>query len=152
MMFDWLHGSYGDVDKTTWTGGNAAKDSILDDLIYLISNDFGSGGCQSTGGKAMLGMVEQALGPNGVPKRNSSNFPENCHVTDWLDYWFQPIEIGQDAAGKKYTNSTCRDLELKLDDEGYWFGQKNSSSPEKGLFFLDDFEYGFIHSTVPPQS
>lgn len=141
MMFDWLHGSYGDVDKTTWTGGNAAKDSILDDLIYLISNDFGSGGCQSTGGKAMLGMVEQALGPNGVPKRNSSNFPENCHVTDWLDYWFQPIEIGQDAAGKKYTNSTCRDLELKLDDEGYWFGQKNSSSPEKGLFFLDDFEY-----------
>ena len=141
MMFDWLHGSYGDVDKTTWTGNNGAKDSIFNDLLYLISNDFGSGGCQSTGGKAMLGMVEQQLGANGVPKRNDSNFPENCHVTNYLDYWFMPIEIGQDAAGKKYTNSTCRDLELKLDDEGYWFGQKNSSSPERGLFFLDDFEY-----------
>lgn len=148
MMFDWLHGNYGDGkfsgsgDNKVWLGGNnAAKDSIFDDLIYLISNDFGSGGCQSTGGKAMLGMVEQQIGPNGVPKRNSSNFPEKCSGTDWLDYWFQPIEIGQDAAGKKYTNSTCRDLELKLDDEGYWFGQKNSSSPERGLFFLDDFEY-----------
>ena len=148
MMFDWLHGNYGDGkfsgsgDNKVWLGGNnAAKDSIFNDLIYLISNDFGSGGCQSTGGKAMLGMVEQQIGPNGVPKRNSSNFPEKCSGTDWLDYWFQPIEIGQDAAGKKYTNSTCRDLELKLDDEGYWFGQKNSSSPERGLFFLDDFEY-----------
>ena len=141
MMFDWLHGSYGDVNKETWTGGNGAKDSILDSFAYLISNDFGSGGCQSTGGKAMVGMVETQLGANGVPKRNDANFPANCHVTDWLDYWFLPLEIGQDAAGKKYTNSTCRDLELKLDDEGYWFGQKNSSSPEKGLFFLDDFEY-----------
>ena len=151
MMFDWLHGNYGDGkfltdstdrSKKTWIGGNnAAKDSIFGDFTYIISNDFGSGGCQSTGGKAMLGMVEQQLGTNGVPKRNSSNFPEACSGTDYLDYWFLPLEIGQDANGKKYTNSTCRDLELTLDDEGYWFGQKNSQSPERGLFFLDDFEY-----------
>ena len=148
MMFDWLHGNLGDgeFDRSggdkVWLGGNnAAKEDSLDNFIYIISDDFGSGGCQSTGGKAMLGMVEPVLGANGVPKKNQTSFPEACHGTEYLDFWFLPLEIGQDASGKKYTNSTCRDLELKLDDEGYWFGQKNSQSPERGLFFLDDFEY-----------
>lgn len=156
MMFDWLHGNFGDGEfersggEKIWLGGNnAAKDSILDNYAYLISNDFGSGGCQSTGGKAMPGMVEPLLGANGVPKRNSSNFPADCHGTDYLDYWFLPLEIGEDASGKKYTNSTCRDLELELDKEGYWFGQKNSQSPERGLFFLDDFQYLDEAQTVP---
>jgi len=132
MMFDWLHGTWGDGTK-----GNGAKDSILGDPIYAISNDFGSGGCSAS---PMLGMVEEKLGTNGVPVR-AKDFPTNCKITEHLDYWFLPLEIGQDAAGKKYTNATCRDLELTLDDEGYWFGQKNNKSPEKGLFFLDDFEY-----------
>ena len=156
MMFDWLHGNLGDGEfdridgQKIWLGGhNAAKNDSLDDVTYLISNDFGSGGCQSTGGKAMLGMVEPILGANGVPKRNSSNFPADCHGTDWLDYWFLPLEIAEDASGKKYTNSTCRNLDLELDKEGYWFGQKNSQSPERGLFFLDDFQYLDEAQTVP---
>ena len=148
QMFDWLHGNYGDgkssgsgAEKVWLGGGNASKDSIFNDNRYLISNDFGSGGCQSTGGRGMLGMVEQRLGENGVPKRNDVSFPAACSGTDYLDYWFLPLEIGQDAAGKKYTNSTCRSLELSLTDDGYWLAQKNSQSPERGLFFLDDFEY-----------
>ena len=156
MMFAWLHGNLGDGEfdridgQKIWLGGhNAAKNDSLDDVTYLISNDFGSGGCQSTGGKAMLGMVEPILGANGVPKRNSSNFPADCHGTDWLDYWFLPLEIAEDASGKKYTNSTCRNLDLELDKEGYWFGQKNSQSPERGLFFLDDFQYLDEAQTVP---
>lgn len=104
---------------------------------YQVSNDFGSGGCSAS---PMRGMVETALGANGVPVR-ATNFPANCKLTDYLNYWFLPAVIGKDAAGKQYTNATCRDLELNLDNEGYWLGEKNSSSPEKGLFFLDDFEY-----------
>ncbi|MCQ2055275.1 MAG: fibro-slime domain-containing protein [Fibrobacter sp.] len=156
MMFDWLHGDLGDgatksnvkrsrnpldsseyVYDTTVTYGNGAKDIYYNNPIYAISNDFGSGGCFAS---PMKGMVEPTLGANGVPVR-AANFPANCKITDHLDYWFLPLTIGQDAIGKTYTNATCRDLELKLDNEGYWLGQKNSSSPEKGLFFLDDFEY-----------
>ncbi len=104
---------------------------------YTVSNDFGSGGCSAS---PMRGMVEPVLGANGVPQR-AKNFPENCKLTNFIDLWFLPAEIGADATGKKYYNNTCRDLELKLDDKGYWYGEKNKNSPEKGLFFLDDFEY-----------
>ena len=96
---------------------------------YTVSNDFGSGGCN----KRTAGMVEPTLGANGVPQR-ATNFPESCKLTQYIDLWFLPTEIAQDATGKKYYNNTCRDLELKLDDEGYWYGEKNSKSPEKGFF------------------
>ena len=127
MMFDWLHGNEGDEGNTIAQAGTT-------------SQDFGTGGCKNANGhKIMEGMVERELGPNGVPVR-SSNFPKNCEITDHLDYWFLPEEIiGSD--GNTYTNATCRDLELTLTDDGFWFGQKNKESPEKGLFFLDDFEY-----------
>lgn len=141
MMFDWLHGSKGDgtisVNRGDTTYKNGAKDLYFNDPIYAISNDFGSGGCSAS---PMRGMVEEKLGKNGVPVR-ATDFPKDCKITEHLDYWFLPLVIGEDAAGKKYTNATCRDLELKLDNEGYWYGQKNKDSPEKGLFFLDDFEY-----------
>lgn len=155
MMFDWLHGDQNDGtidtvinrrDSTvTINYKNGAKEFYFaNDPAYLsypgaflVSNDFGSGGCSAS---PMKGMVEPTLGANGVPVR-ANPFPERCRITTYLDYWFLPMVIGQDAAGKQYTNATCRDLELKLDNEGYWLGQKNSSSPEKGLFFLDDFEY-----------
>ena len=144
MMFDWLHGTYGDVSKSdtiNYHSGNAAKDSILDNIVYLISNDFGSGGCQSTGGKAMTGMVEPFLGSNGVPVRKQADFPAACHATNYLDYWFLPLDIGKDAGGKVYTNATCRDVELNLTDDGFWLGQKDNNSKEGGFFLLDDFEY-----------
>ncbi|MCQ2055276.1 MAG: fibro-slime domain-containing protein [Fibrobacter sp.] len=136
MMFDWLHGD-GDDDE------NAKKDEKLGS-IYAISNDFGSGGCS---GSPVRGMVEKTLGKNGVPVR-SSNFPNNCKITDHLDYWFLPLDIGKDSKGNTYTNATCRDLELNMDSEGYWVGQKNKNSEEGGLFFLDDFEYLDENKTV----
>lgn len=154
MMFDWLHGDQGDgiYKGRDSTYANGAKDLYFNNPIYATSNDFGSGGCSgayndyknnakdSKGTSYMAGMVSETLGANGVPTR-SATFPEDCKLSDHLDYWFLPVVIGQDAAGKTYTNSTCRDLDLELDKEGYWFGQKNGSSPEGGFFFLDDFEY-----------
>ena len=154
MMFDWLHGEGCDgiECKDSKPYANGAKDVYFNDPIYAISNDFGSGGCSGSynnyqnnakdqhNTSYMSGMVEQQLGANGAPVR-AHDFPEHCLLTEHLDYWFQPLVIGKDAAGKQYTNATCRDVELKLTDKGFWEGKKDGSSKEGGFFLLDDFEF-----------
>ncbi len=127
MMFDWLHGTEGDGIE----GNGNPK--------YGVSADFGSGGCKNSNtSTAIKGMVEKELGPNGVPVR-AQDFPSNCKITEHLDYWFTPEVVAKDAAGKQYTNVTCRDLTLELDNDGFWLGQRDKDSPERGLFLLDDF-------------
>ena len=136
MMFDWLHGDGNDEENTKAQAGTT-------------SQDFGTGGCKNDNGhQIMKGMVEPALGENGVPVP-AANFPTNCKTTEHLGNWFLPEVVATDAAGKSYTNATCRDLELTLTDDGFWFGQKNKESPEKGLFFLDDFQFLDEAGTVP---
>lgn len=132
MMFDWLHGNKGDGEN-----GNGNPE-------YGVSADFGSGGCS---GSPMRGMVEQHLGPNGVPVR-AALFPKNCKITDHLDYWFIPESLAVDAQGKTLTNMTCRDLYISLDSTGYWLAEisKNAVSQGNeanrgGMFLLDDFQY-----------
>ena len=156
MMFDWLHGIKGDGDVRSTTNrndstetisyGNGAKDQDPDfGPIYATSNDFGSGGCGGSNARDskkngyMAGMVEEYLGPNGVPVR-AANFPEACKITEHLNQWFLP-QVVATKNGKDYSNATCRSIELSLDNDGYWLGQKDSQSPEGGLFLLDDFEY-----------
>lgn len=154
MMFDWLHGTKGDGtnsadpndtkcqnrrDSTTIKYCNGSKDLDPDfGPMFATSNDFGSRGCEKSGG--MLGMVEPTLGANGLPVR-ATNFPTDCKITEHLNNWFIPQVVATDETGKQYTNATCRDLELNMTDEGMWLGQKDKSSPERGLFFLDDFKF-----------
>ncbi len=157
MMFDWLHGTKGDGaiktttdrrDSTivTTTFGNGAKDQDPElGAIYATSNDFGSGGCGGSNARDsrnrgyMAGMVEQTLGANGVPVK-AANFPEDCKITEHLNQWFLPQVITQ-KNGEPVTNATCRSIELTLDSNGLWLGQKDNRSPEGGLFLLDDFQY-----------
>ena len=135
MMFDWLHGDGNDEENTKAQAGTT-------------SQDFGTGGCKNDNGhQIMKGMVERELGPNGVPVP-AADFPSNCKTTEHLGNWFLPEAI-QGSDGNTYTNATCRDLELTLTDDGFWFGQKNKESPEKGLFFLDDFLYLDEAGTIP---
>ena len=142
MMFDWLHGTRGDGDDEGKNG----------DPANGVSADFGSGGCggsnaiDANGRGLMKGMVEDLLGANGVPVR-AANFPENCKITTHLDNWFLP-EVVAEKDGKQYTNATCRSIELQLQDDGLWLGQKDKNSPEGGLFLLDDFEYLDTAKTV----
>ena len=138
MMFDWLHGPKGGDGDGEGKNGNP---------VNGVSADFGSGGCDGHY-NSIKGMVEKELGPNGVPVR-AVNFPEDCKITDHLDNWFLPEVVASDAAGNPYTNATCRDLELNLTEDGFWLGQKNLDSPEKGLFFLDDFQFLDEAKTVP---
>lgn len=140
MMFDWLHGNKGDGER-----GNGNPE-------YGISADFGSGGCS---GSPMKGMVEEYLGPNGVPVR-AADFPEKCMITDHLDSWFIPESLAVDAQGKTLTNMTCRDLYVSLDSTGYWLAEisKNAVSQGNeanrgGMFLLDDFKYLDDAGTIP---
>ena len=143
MMFDWLHGTKGDGDGEGKNG----------DPANGVSADFGSGGCGGSNARDdknrgyMRGMVEEILGVNGVPVP-AANFPENCKITTHLDKWFLPEQVAV-KDGKAYTNATCRSIELQLQDDGLWLGQKDGNSPEGGLFLLDDFQYLDAEGTVP---
>ena len=132
MMFDWLHGTKGDGDAEGKNG----------DPANGVSADFGSGGCAHH----TIGMVEEYLGPNGVPVP-AANFPENCKITTHLAQWFLP-EVITEKNGVPYTNATCRSIELSLDNDGLWLGQKDNRSPEGGLFLLDDFQYLDAEKTI----
>ena len=132
MMFDWLHGNKGDGDGEGKNG----------DPVNGVSADFGSGGCSGH----IKGMVEHRLGDNGVPVP-AANFPTNCKITTHLDKWFLP-EVVAEKDGERYTNATCRSIELVLDTSGFWLGQKDDTSPEGGLFLLDDFEYLDAEKTI----
>lgn len=155
MAFDWLHGSKenGTVSTSTnrdstvrTTYHNGAKDLDPDfGPLYATSNDFGSGGCERTGG--MHGMVENFLGANGVPQP-ATPFPEDCKITEHLANWFIPQVAATDAAGNQYTNATCRDIELSMSDNGMWKAQKDKNDGG-GLFLLDDFEFLDDAGTIP---
>jgi fibro-slime domain-containing protein len=166
MMFDWLHGNKGNGTITTRTNrdstvtttyNNGAKGSDPElGPLYAISEDFGSQGCLSNNG-AMKGMVEKELGPNGVPVR-ATPFPENCQITDHLDYWFIPESLAVDANGNTLTNMTCRDLYISLDSTGFWlaevstngiFPDTNRTINRGGMFLLDDFMYLDSAGTIP---
>lgn len=122
------------------------------------------------GGGVTTGMVKDHL-VNGLPVRTDTlDYPwEKCAAAHDLDKWFIPEVVAHDAAGNEYTNATCRDIDLSLDEEGFWladistrsyklfFSKKDSSvitdttglDPKtyfdrdtiEGFFPLDDFKY-----------
>ena len=143
MMFDWYDGSMnsdgskdGLYDHKKGAGRTGFDARGVPMFGTGVSEDFGQGGCE---GSPMTGMVEKQLGPNGVPVM-AKNFPSGCKNSTHLNNWFLP-EVVAEKNGQQYTNVTCRDLELTLTDDGFWLGQKDDESPERGLFLLDDFRW-----------
>ncbi|SHK96993.1 fibro-slime domain-containing protein [Fibrobacter sp. UWEL] len=136
-VFDWLHGNKGDGEK-----GNGNPENG-------VSADFGSGGCGGSNNNKgfMEGMVEYNLGANGVPVP-ATPFPEKCQLTTHLADWFLPEVVAKDAAGNEYTNMTCRDLYISMDDAGFWLAEVSSNKISEGneankggMFLVDDFKY-----------
>lgn len=144
MMFDWYDGS---MEEGPY--GYAIKE--LPQFGLGTDEDFGANGCEegtTDGNGATQGMVQPFLGPNGVPVR-STMFPETkCSNANHLNNWFLPetLLVNNDIV---YTNATCRDLTLELDEDGLWLGQKDDSSPEHGFFLLDDFKYLDANNLIP---
>ena len=143
MMFDWYDGSVnsdgskdGLYDHKKGAGRTGFDERNVPMFGTGTNEDFGQGGCE---GSPITGMVEKQLGPNGVPVM-AKDFPSNCKNTTHINNWFLP-EVVAEKNGQQYTNVTCRDLELTLTDDGFWLGQKDDESPERGLFLLDDFRW-----------
>lgn len=142
MLLDWAGESFADsvdVDFGGIYGGNA-----------FTTVDFAGTEYKTCGGVA-LGMVENVLGADGVPHRvDSLLFPwATCSAGRDIDNWFVPQVVARDAAGKEYTNATCRDIDLTLDAEGFWLADISETSPDGGFFPVDDFQYLDSAKKVP---
>ena len=140
MLLDWAGESYADnldIDFGGIYGGNEYTTIIQGAQEY------------KTCGGHVLGMVEEYLSKDGLPVRvDSTLFPwDQCSAGREVDKWFIPEVLATGPDGREYTNATCRDIDLKLDAEGFWLADVTESpngcnDPDNpGFYPLDDFEY-----------
>ena len=143
MLIDWAGESHHDsidIDFGHVFGGNA---------YTKVGTD---SSCQAG---TVTGMVKQTL-VNGRPARvDSTDFPwSKCAAGHEIDKWFVP-EVVATVGGKEYTNSRCQDIELQLDNEGFWYADYTNESGDcndpvsPGFFPLDDFRYLDSAQTIP---
>lgn len=145
MLLDWAGESYADsidVDFGGIYGGNAYTTINFPDTAGTLQT-------YKTCGGHVLGMVQDTLSNLGLPMRvDSLDFPwEKCSAGREIDKWFIPEVVAKGPDGKEYTNATCRDIDLKLDEEGFWLADVTESPNgcndpvNPGFYPLDDFEY-----------
>ena len=89
-----------------------------------------------------LGMVQDTL-VNGLPARvDSLSYPwSECSAAHEIEKWFVPQVVATDAAGKEYTNAVCRDIDLVLDEEGFWLADISENNEDGGFFPIDNLEF-----------
>ena len=88
-------------------------------------------------------MVQDTL-INGLPARvdSATKYPwHKCSAAHEIEKWFVPQVVGKDASGKEYTNGVCRDIDLTLDEEGFWLADISEAHEDGGFFPIDDLEY-----------
>lgn len=146
MILDWAGESYDDAIDIDFGGiynGNAYTS------VYGL-NQNGELDTLKTCGGHVLGMVQDTLSSLGLPLRvDSLVFPWNqCSAGREIDKWFIPEVLATDpVTGREYTNATCRDIDLKLDAEGFWLADVTESPNgcndpvNPGFYPIDDFEY-----------
>ena len=143
LVLDWAGESYADSIDVDFGGIYGGND-------YTTVRNYDQNGqltdLKTCGGLA-LGMVQDTL-VNGVPARvDSSVFPWSiCSAGHEIEKWFVPQVVAHDAAGKEYTNATCRDIDLSLDEEGFWLADFTNEDDcndtiNPGFYPIDDFQY-----------
>ena len=143
LVVDWAGETYHDsidVDFGNIYGGSAyTAVTFLDSAGRLDSN--------KTCGGLVKGMVRDTL-VNGLPARvDSADYPwKMCSAAHEIEKWFVPQVVGMDARGATYTNAVCRDIDLTLDEEGFWLADitnpTDCNDPEHpGFYPIDDFEF-----------
>lgn len=105
--------------------------------------------------QVLEGMVERKLGKNGVPVRNENfDWKGKCRNAEHLNQWFLPETLVV-KNGKAYTNATCRNMTLQLDEDGIWRAQMDSDTKSSvgeargGMFLIDDFQWLDSAKTIP---
>lgn len=143
MVLDWAgenHPDSVDVDfGGIYDGNDYTEVTFLDSLQQVTTNRK----CQGH----VEGMVQDTL-VNGLPARvDSLVYPwARCSAAREVERWFVPETLATDAAGKKYTNAVCRDIDLVLDDEGFWLADITEAGDcndpvNPGFYPIDDFKY-----------
>jgi fibro-slime domain-containing protein len=143
MVVDWAGESYPDSIDVDFGGIGSGNDYTA----VTYENAAGKLVTNKTCGSAK-GMVQSML-VNGNPARvDSALYPwDKCSAAHEIERWFVPEVVATDKNGKKYTNAVCRDIDLKLDEEGFWLAditnnQGNCNDPvNPGFFPIDDLEY-----------
>ena len=145
MLLDWAGESYHDsidIDFGGTHGGNS----------YTQVGEHRT--CNT--GEKITGMVQSTL-VKGLPARvDSASYPwDKCAAGHEIDKWFVPEVFGVDPqTGDTLTNKVCKDIELLLDDEGFWYADYTNESGDcndpvsPGFFPLDDFEYLDVGKTI----
>lgn len=143
LVLDWAGEAYPDsidVDFGGIYGGNAYT------TIYGKNQNGKMDSLKTCSGLA-VGMVQDKL-VDGLPARvDSLDFPWSiCSAGHEIEKWFVPQVVARDASGKEYTNATCRDIDLSLDEEGFWLADFTNEDDcndtvNPGFYPIDDFEY-----------
>ena len=141
LVVDWagegFHDSI-DVDFGNIWSGNPYTTVLFNGEEYV--------GCKAehsaTYDGVALGMVQDSL-VNGVPARvDSMSFPwSECSAAHEIEKWFVPQVVATDAAGKEFTNAVCRDIDLVLDEEGFWLADISENNEDGGFFPIDNLEF-----------
>ena len=143
MVVDWAGESYDDAIDVDF--GNIYNGNPYTSIWGKNQN--GELDTLKTCGGHVLGMVQPML-VNGLPARvDSLVYPwYQCSAAHEIEKWFVPQVVATDAAGKEYTNATCRDIDLSLDEEGFWLADFTNEDDcndtiNPGFYPVDDFEY-----------
>lgn len=105
--------------------------------------------------KFITDMVQPQLGSAGVPVRNENfSWATKCKNADNLNRWFIPETLVV-KNGKAFTNATCRNMDMVLDDDGIWRAQMDrdvevsTGAARGGMFLIDDFQFLDDENTIP---
>ena len=133
MIVDWAGEAFADSIDVDFGGiydGNDYTTVTFNGVTYKT--------CQGTA----VGMVQDTL-VDGLPARvDSLDYPwDICSAAHEIEKWFVPVVVATDDDGNSYTNATCYDLDLELDEEGFWLADISEDDEHGGFFPLDDFEY-----------
>ncbi|MCF0223149.1 MAG: fibro-slime domain-containing protein [Fibrobacter sp.] len=152
LIVDWAGEAYDDSIDVDF--GNIYYGNDYTTVTYKDSTGATVSGntCQAPwhpNGMYTVGMVQDTL-VNGNPARvDSSIFPWNeCTAAREIEKWFVPVEVARDINGKPYTNGVCRDIDLSLDEEGFWLADISEAHEDGGFFPIDDLEYLDVEKTV----
>ena len=143
LVVDWAGETFHDSIDVDF--GNIYGGSEYTTVTYLDST--GTLSTNKVCGGLVKGMVQDTL-VNGLPARvDSSVYPWGmCSAAHEIEKWFVPVEVAKDARGVSYTNAVCRDIDLTLDEEGFWLADITNPTDcndplHPGFYPIDDFEF-----------
>jgi len=140
MLLDWAGESHHDSIDVDFGRVHSGND--------YTTVKFGGQTYKSCQSGTVTGMVQDTL-VNGVPARvDSTKFPwDKCAAAHEIEKWFKPEIQTITTAGDTLTNSLCQDIELQLDNDGFWYADYTNESNDcndpvsPGFFPLDNFKY-----------